>query len=142
MGRAARVYLFGGSVSGHFGIALQHCCVAATSRRCLKPIRHVKSDWTLAAALNETLHHERDADDYDQCGSPAESVGAIAFFWRAGRPIRHDFSKAESCDQSAEMRVIVNSGKKKSPNRDVNEPSNNLAAEHLHTSAFSTGGDC
>ena len=71
MGRAARVYLSGGGVSGHFGIALQHCCVAATSRRCLKGIRQLKSGWTSAAALNETLHHERDAGDYDQCGSPA-----------------------------------------------------------------------
>ncbi len=41
---------------------------------------------------------------------PAESVCAIAFLRRAGRPIRHDFSKTESCDQSTEVRVIVNSG--------------------------------
>src|SRR5580700_2153974 len=40
------------------------------------------------------------------------------------------------------MGVIVNSGKQKSPNRDVNEPSNDLAAEHLHTSAFTACGDC
>jgi hypothetical protein len=40
------VYLSGGGVFGDFGIALQHCCVAATSRRCLKGIRQLKAGWT------------------------------------------------------------------------------------------------
>jgi hypothetical protein len=71
MGRALFMHVSGGCVSGDFGIALQHCRVAAASRWGLKLIRQSKSDRALAAALNKTLHHERNAGDYNQCGSPA-----------------------------------------------------------------------
>ena len=119
----------------YFRIELQHRGVAATECHAGRNNRFRARPGAQGLRWRAQIvrkDHHREAGDDDQRRDPAERVGQLPLFGRRRRPIRHDFADQKTGDEPARVRPVVDSWKEQSPYADVNQPADQLPAQHLH----------
>src|ERR1700683_2157951 len=87
-------------------------------------------------------HHNSEAGSNYDSSSPTQGIGSFALFGADGLSRRHRTPEQIPGDAPTQVSVIIDSTKKKSHHRNVDKPTDELAAKHLKRGVSTPGGQC